>query len=266
MLIAIDCGNTSIAFGLYEGRAPEGRFRAVYRMETDAAGADAKTYAARLARERDSAGLGEAPLEGAAIACVVPEAAAGLVAFAREATGTEPGVVGAPGVETGARALIDDPAEVGADRLVNAVAAHALHPGPAIVLDFGTATTFDVVTAEGDFAGGVIAPGVNLALDALHQAAALLPAVDVVKPERVIGAGTVAAMQSGIYWGYVGLIEGIVARIRTEYGEEPDHPFKVIATGGLAPLFAEGTGIIDAAEPELTLLGLVLVHQRNRPS
>jgi type III pantothenate kinase len=172
-------------------------------------------------------------------------------------------VIGAPGVALGLKVLIDRPEEAGADRLVAAVAAHAGWPGRKIVLDFGTATTFDVVTADGDYAGGVIAPGVNLALDALHAGTAQLPRIKVAKPERVIGTGTVAAMESGIYWGYVGLIEGIVARIKAEWG---GGAFTVIATGGLAALFAEGTSVIDATDPDLTLRGIVLVHQLNRPS
>jgi type III pantothenate kinase len=161
--------------------------------------------------------------------------------------------------------LLDNPSEVGADRLVNAVAAHALHDGPLILIDFGTATTFDVVTSDGDYAGGVIAPGINLALDALHDAAALLPRIEVARPERVIGTGTVGAMRSGIYWGYVGLIEGIVARIKAEYSDDGDTPFTVIATGGLAPLFADGTDVIGMTEPDLTLMGLTLVYRKNQP-
>ena len=148
---------------------------------------------------------------------------------------------------------------------MNAVAAHVIyganHSGPLIVLDFGTATTFDVVTIDGNYAGGIIAPGINLAVKALGDGAALLPKIDVVKPDRVIGTGTVSAMQSGIYWGYMGLIEGIVTRIRASYTEGA--PFKVIATGGLAPLFADGTEVIDVTDPDLTLHGLVLLHQMN---
>ena len=192
--------------------------------------------------------------------CPAPRAA--LEEFARDLTGTAPATIGAAGVDLGLSVLIDRPREVGADRLAGAVAAQAGWPGAKIVLDFGTATTFDVVTAEGDYAGGVIAPGINLALDALHAGTAQLPRVQVARPARVIGTDTVSAMESGIYWGYLGLIEGIVARIKAEYAD--GGPFTVIATGGLAPLFAEGTEVIDATDPELTLRGIVLVAQRNR--
>jgi type III pantothenate kinase len=193
----------------------------------------------------------------------VPAARNALVDFAAALIGRVPVVVGAPGVALGLKVLIDRPEEAGADRLVAAVAAHAGWPGCKIVLDFGTATTFDVITADGDYAGGVIAPGVNLALDALHSGTAQLPRIKVARPAHVIGTGTVAAMESGIYWGYVGLIEGIVARIKAEWGSAD---FTVIATGGLAALFAGGTSVIDATDPDLTLRGIVLVHQLNRPS
>ncbi len=198
------------------------------------------------------------------IASVVPDALAALSDFAAAASGAAPVVVGALGNVIGCEVLVDQAAKVGADRLVNTLAAHALHPGPAVVVDFGTATTFDVVSADGAYVGGVIAPGVNLALGALHEATALLPDIEVAKPERVIGTGTVDAMQSGIYWGYLGLIEGLIARIEGEYGGAD--AFTVIATGGLAPLFAGGTEAIDVVEPTLTLTGLILNYQINRPS
>ena len=155
---------------------------------------------------------------------------------------------------------VDRPDEVGADRLVNAVAAHALHEGWLIVVDFGTATTLDVVDDRGDYRGGAIAPGVNLSLEALERAAAKLPRVSVRKPRRVVGVATVPAMQSGVYWGYVGLLEGLVARIRDEVGE----PMTVVATGGLAPLFKDATPAIDAVVPDLTLHGLMLLYRSNR--
>ncbi len=265
MLIAIDCGNTNTVIGLYEGEAPSGTFRHSYRFDTQPE-CDGLAYAERFGVEIAAAGLKEATFDGAVIASVVPDALGGLVTFAQGVTGREPLVIGDTGTDLGMRVLVDHPSEVGADRLVNAVAAHALYEGPLILLDFGTATTFDVITEMGDYAGGVIAPGINLALDALHDAAALLPKVEVTRPERVIGTGTVSAMQSGIYWGYVGLIEGIVARIGAEYGDREEAPFKVIATGGLAPLFADGTDIIELTEPNLTLMGLALIYHMNRAS
>ncbi|HSR56324.1 MAG TPA: type III pantothenate kinase, partial [Alphaproteobacteria bacterium] len=259
-----DCGNTDTVIGLYEGEAPAGRFRHVYRIATDPS-LGAANYRERFDEELEEAELGDAEFEGAAIACVVPDAQSALMDFAEGVTGSSPVVVGALGNVIGCDVLVDQPGKVGADRLVNALAAFTLYPGPSVVVDFGTATTFDVISPEGAFAGGVIAPGVPLALKALHESAALLPEVEVARPERVIGHSTVEAMQSGIYWGYVALIEGTVARIRAEAGFEAG-AVKVIGTGGLAPLFADGTDVMDAIEPELTLLGLMLSYRINRPS
>ena len=154
---------------------------------------------------------------------------------------------------------MDNPAEVGADRLLNSLAAHREFGGPLIVIDFGTATTFDIVGADGAYLGGVISPGINLSLEALQKATARLPRIGIGRPQSVIGTSTVPAMQSGIYWGYVGLIEGLVARIQAEY----EGPLKVIATGGLAPLLAEGTTVIGVIAPQLTLDGLRLLADRN---
>lgn len=260
MLLVIDCGNTNTKCGLYEGRGADGRFVRVFRLDTDA-GLGVADYRSRFDKELELAAIDPGAVTEAAIATVVPAAREALVAFARDVTGRPPVVIGAPGVKLGLRVLIDRPAEAGADRLVAAVAAHAGWKGAKIVLDFGTATTFDVVTAEGDYAGGVIAPGVNLALAALHAGTAQLPRINVARPAAVVGKDTVSAMESGIYWGYVGLVEGIVARIRAEYG---DGPFTVIATGGLAALFREGTSVIDATDPELTLRGIAIVHALNR--
>ncbi len=159
----------------------------------------------------------------------------------------------------GVRSLVDRPEEVGADRLVNTVAAHDRYKGPSIVVDFGTATTFDVVDLDGNYCGGVIAPGINLSLEALAMAAAKLPSVPIARTERVIGTSTVACMQSGIFWGYVGLVEGLVDRITREFGA----PMDVISTGGLAPLFDGATGVIKHVDPDLTLWGLRLIYHRN---
>jgi type III pantothenate kinase len=207
----------------------------------------------------DLDGLGTDDIDAAIIANVVPETQFSLKTLCRKYFGCDPLIVGDPGVDLGIEILVDAPDEVGADRLVNAVAAHRRYGGPLIIIDFGTATTFDVVDENGNYFGGVIAPGINLSLDALHSAAAQLPRVAVERPERVIGKHTVPAMMSGIYWGYIGLIEGLVARIVDEF----DSPMKVVATGGLAPLFAEGTEAIEALDLELTLRGLAEIHQRN---
>jgi type III pantothenate kinase len=154
---------------------------------------------------------------------------------------------------------IDKPSEAGADRLVNAVGAHIAYPGPLIVIDSGTATTFDIVGVDGGFEGGIIAPGVNLSVQALHQAAARLPRVAIQKPGKIIGKDTVSAMQSGIFWGYVSLIEGLVARIKAEYGQ----PMTVIGTGGVASLFEGATGSIDHFDPDLTIRGMLEIWRRN---
>jgi type III pantothenate kinase len=260
MLLAIDCGNSNTVFGLHEGADAEAPFLATWRMETE--GFAAKECLRRLDQELAAVAPARASVDDTVIASVVPSANAALVECARQASGADPLVIGDPGVDLGIEVMVDKPGEVGADRLVNAIAAHSRWPGPLIVLDFGTATTFDVITADGDYAGGVIAPGINLALDALHAGAAMLPRVEVKRPPKVIGGGTVGAMQSGIYWGYVGLIEGITARIKAEYAATDK--FTVIATGGLAPLFAGGTDEIGATDPDLTLRGLVHVYLRNR--
>lgn len=265
MLIAIDCGNTNTVIGLYAGEVPGGAFRHIYRTETDPA-LGAADHRQRFEEELAEAGLADAALEGAAIACVVPDALGALTDFAEAVTEAGPVVVGALGNVIGCEVLVDQPSRVGADRLVNTLAAFTLYPGPSIVVDFGTATTFDVVSPEGAFAGGIIAPGANLALKALQESGAQLPEVEMVRPERVIGHNTQEAMQSGVYWGYVSLVEGLVARIGDESGYGAGAKMKVIATGGLVSLFADGLELIDAVEPDLTLTGLVLNYRINRPS
>ncbi|MEC8777096.1 MAG: type III pantothenate kinase, partial [Pseudomonadota bacterium] len=171
----------------------------------------------------------------------------------------DPMFIGEDDCDLGIEALIDRPDQVGADRLVNTVAVHGRYEGALIVVDFGTATTFDVVDEDGNYRGGVICPGINLSLDALYMAAAQLPRVDIRATTSIIGKATVPAMQSGIFWGYIGMIEGLVERIRGEFGAK----MTVVATGGLAPLFAEATNVIDHVYPDMTLRGLVEVHKRN---
>jgi len=206
-------------------------------------------------------------ISGAISANVVPEASLGLEQLCRRYFKTDPLVVGAKDVDLGAMVRIDRPEEVGADRIVNTVAAHNRYGGPAIVIDFGTATTFDVVDAAGDYRGGVICPGVNLSLDALHSATAKLPGVAVARPDKVIGASTVGAMQSGVFWGYVGLIEGLIERIADEadrWADDLGHDMKTIATGGLATLFSRATDRIDYLDRDLTLLGLRHIYMHNQ--
>ncbi len=255
MLLTIDSGNTNIVFALYDGEEQCG----VWRSSSDPR-RTADEYAVWLSQLMSLGGLSADHVDAAVIATVVPEALFSLRTLCRGYFGCDPLVVGEPGVVLGMDVLVDSPSEVGADRLVNAVGAHERYGGPLIVIDFGTATTFDVVDGDGSYFGGVIAPGINLSLDALHAAAAQLPRVAVRRPPAVIGKRTVPAMLSGIYWGYVGLIEGLVARIVEEYGRD----MKVIATGGLAPLFAEGTTVIGDVDPEMTLRGLASIWRRNR--
>jgi type III pantothenate kinase len=192
------------------------------------------------------------------IGTVVPAALYHLRRLCRDWFEVEP-LVARAALDWGFEIKVDNPEEVGADRLANALAGGRLFGGPLIVVDFGTATTFDVVGEDGAYLGGVIAPGVNLSIEALHHAAARLPRIGIGRPQAVIGRSTVPAMQSGVYWGYVGLIEGLVARIKAEYGGS----MKVIATGGLAALIAEGTMIIERSEPDLTLEGLRMLAERN---
>lgn len=254
MLLAIDSGNTNIVFAVFDGDTLRGEWRAASDARRTA-----DEYGVWLAELMKLSDLRRDQVDAAIIATVVPETLFSLKTLCRKYFRADPLIVGEPEVQLGIEVLVDSPEEVGADRLVNAVAAHARHGGPLIVIDFGTATTFDVIDAHGNYRGGVIAPGINLSLDALHMAAAKLPRVAVQKPPSVVGRRTVGAMQSGIYWGYVALIEGLTARIKEECGEE----MKVIATGGLAPLFADATRTINRLDPELTLRGLAELHHRN---
>ena len=254
MLLAINANNTNTAFAVWDGTELKGTWRSATEGKRTA-----DEYVVWLDHLLALDGLSRDQIDGAAIASVVPETNFNLLTLCRKYCKAEPIIVGEPGVKLGTKALVDRPEEVGADRLVNTVAAHARYRGPLIVVDFGTATTLDVIDADGNYIGGVIAPGINLSLAALHMAAAKLPSVRISRTERVIGKDTVSCMQSGIYWGYIGLIEGLVARIKAEFGA----PMGVIATGGLAPLFAGATEAIDQVDPDLTLWGLRLIYDRN---
>ncbi|BBK32058.1 pantothenate kinase [Stella humosa] len=254
MLLAIDIGNTNSVFALTEGDA----IRATWRCVTDTK-RTADEYGAWLTQLMGLEWIEPQQVTAIVVATVVPESLFNVVGMCRRYFRCEPLVVGDSAVHLGVEAKVDRPREVGADRLVNGLSAHRRYGGPAIVIDFGTATTFDVIDGDGNYNGGVIAPGINLSLQALHMAAARLPRVDIKRPEKVIGRNTIACMQSGVYWGYVGLIEGIVARIRAEW----DAPLKVIGTGGLVPLFAEATNVFDHVDGDLTLHGLIAVHALN---
>ncbi len=254
MLLAIDSGNTNIVFAVFDGDSVHGEWRSSTTTERTA-----DEFGVWLTQLMSLAGMHPRDIKAAIIATVVPATLFSLKTLCRKYFGCEPLVVGEPEVELGLSVLLDRPEEVGADRLVNAVAAHKFYAGPLIVIDFGTATTFDVVDAQGNYCGGAIAPGPNLSLEALHAAAAKLPRVAIGRPKQVIGKATVPAMQSGVFWGYVGLIEGLVARIQAEFGTS----MTVVATGGLAPLFMDATKVIQHIAPDLTLKGLLEIHRRN---
>ena len=253
-LLAIDIGNTNIVLGLYEGK----RLAAQWRIATDHARMPDE-YAMLLFDLFARSGQDPDSVQGIVLASVVPPLAGTFVEVSERYFGQRPLVVDA-GVRTGVRIRYDSPRDVGADRVVNAVAAFRIYGGPACVVDFGTATTFDAISAEGDYLGGAIAPGLRMAAEALFARTAKLPRIDIARPPRAIGTNTVHAMQSGLLFGYVGLVEGMVARFREELG--PD--MRVIATGGLAPLIAAETDVIEVVDQELTLKGLRMIWEMNR--
>ena len=258
MLLAIDSGNTNTVFAIFEDN---GNVLGVWRSSSTP-DRTADEHGIWLLQLLALAGIEQTSVNSAIIATVVPTALFALKTLCRTYFGADPLVIGDDDVEIGIDILLDQPQELGADRLVNAISAHQKYGGPLIVVDFGTATTFDVVDGDGNYAGGIITPGVNLSQEALHMAAAKLPRVEIIRPEWVIGKGTVQAMQSGIYWGYLSMLEGVVKRIEKEFGS----PMKVIATGGLAPLFAKSTELIECADAELTLRGLFAIYQLNTSS
>lgn len=254
MLLAIDVGNTNAKFAVWDGQA----WRAQWRASTDSS-RTADEYAPWLTQIMSLSGLSFGDLSACVISTVVPQAVFNLRNLARRYIGTEPMVIGDDGLNLGIEVRIDKASEAGADRLVNAIGAFIEYGGPAIVIDSGTATTFDIVGADGAFEGGVILPGINLSLMALHDAAARLPRVEIRDPGRVIGKDTVTAMQSGIYWGSIEMIEGLCRRIKAEYGK----PMKTIATGGVASLFEGAFPGIDHFDQDLTSRGLLEVFRRN---
>ena len=262
MLLVIDAGNTNIVMAVHD----RGGWRGTWRIATDPQ-RTSDEYAVWLLTLLSHSGLRPGQISRAVIGTVVPAALYHLRRLCRDWFSVEP-LVARAALDWGFEIKVDTPDEVGADRLVNALAAHARYRGPLVVVDFGTATTFDVVDQDGAYLGGVIAPGVNLSIEALHRAAARLPRIGIGRPQAVIGRSTVPAMQSGIYWGYVGMVEGLIARIRAEFdGEmktvgEPKE-LKVVATGGLAPLFGEGSTVIERIDADLTLEGLRMLADRN---
>ena len=254
MLLAIDIGNTNIVIGVFEDE----KLRATWRLGTDVHKLEDE-YASVFLNLLSLKGLAFADIDCAIISSSVPPLVTVFEGLCQRYFEVSPVVVG-PGTKTGVRISIDNPREVGADRVVNAAAGHRLYGGPLIVIDFGTATTLDAVSEEGDYLGGAIAPGMGISAEALFEHAAKLPRVELVRPQNAIGRNSVSAMQSGIIFGYVGLIEGIVVRMRKELGGTA----KVIATGGLADIICRETDVVDAVEPDLTLVGLRLVYELNR--
>jgi type III pantothenate kinase len=255
MLLAIDAGNTNIVFAIYDGT----EIRCEWRATTEK-NRTADEYAVILSPLLAFHGLSFADIDAVIVSNVVPAAMFDLRQLCRRYLHCEPMIVGDPAVDTGIVIHIEHPETMGADRIVNAVAAHERYPGALIVIDFGTATTFDVISETGSHEGGVIAPGAQLSAQALHEGAAMLPRVAVARTQNVIGKDTMPAMQSGLFWGYIGLMEGIVVRIKKEYGA----PMTVIATGGLAKLFHRQTASIDHLDSDLTIRGLILIYRRNR--
>ena len=255
MLLCVDIGNTNITLGLYEREilGPRWRLATDHERMPD-------EFSLQLLGLLAHAGLSRDDVHGAAIASVVPPLTGKWVEVCRSSADCEPLVVD-DRVETGVRILYDNPKEVGADRIVDAAAAYRLYGGPACIVDFGTATTFDAISAEGHYLGGAIAPGIGIAAQALFQRTAMLPRVELARPPAAIGRNTVHSMQSGLLFGYVSLVEGMVTRFRQELGLE----MRVIGTGGLAEVIARETSTLEILAPWLTLDGLRMVHEMNRP-
>jgi type III pantothenate kinase len=254
MLLAIDCGNTNTVFSIWDGKS----WLCTLRTSTHhGRTADAYfTWFSTLVQHYNI----DLDIQDVIISSTVPRVVFNLRVFADRFFGCRPLVVGKPECALPIAPRVDAGTQVGPDRLANAAAAFDRHGGNSVVVDFGTATNFDVVAEDGAYVGCVIAPGVNLSLEALHMGAAALPHVDISQPETVIGSNTVACIQSGVFWGYTGLIEGITQRIKAEYGE----PMKVIGTGGLAPLFAQAENLFDVIEDDLTMHGLTVIHAHNK--
>ncbi len=254
MLLAVDIGNTNSVFALYDGQRQLGQWRlstSVHRT--------ADEYGLHITQLLQMSGLSSAHIRHAMIGSVVPSTVFPLRKALQQYFQATVRVLGEDALDIGIANHLERPQEAGADRLVNACAAYHRYGGNLIIIDFGTATTFDVVGDDGAFEGGIIAPGINLSMEALHRAAAKLPKVDIARPMRVVGKNTVSAMQSGLFYGYLSLIEGLIERITQELAR----PMQVIATGGLAPLFTAHSARIDRQDAELTLEGLRLIHERN---
>ncbi|MER7843359.1 type III pantothenate kinase [Kitasatospora sp. NPDC096077] len=261
MLLTIDVGNTQTTLGLFDGEDVVEH----WRISTDPRRTADELAVLLQGLMGNHAAAKDAVVEGLAICSSVPAVLHELREVTRRYYGDVPAVIVEPGVKTGVHVLMDNPKEVGADRIVNALAANHLYGGPCIVVDFGTATTFDAVNARGDYVGGAIAPGIEISVEALGVRGAQLRKIELARPRNVIGKNTVEGMQSGILYGFAGQVDGLVERMARELSKDPDD-VQVIATGGLAPLVLGEATSIDVHEPWLTLIGLRLVYERNRPS
>lgn len=254
MLLCIDTGNTNTVFSVWNGQ----EFICTFRTSTEHQ-RTADQYFVWLSTLMEHRGI-PLDIDEVIVSSTVPRVVFNLRVFSDRYFNCRPTVVGKPDCLLPVPPRVDQGVRPGPDRLANAAGAYERHGGNVVVVDFGTATNFDVVASDGAYVGGVIAPGVNLSLEALHQGAAALPHVDITRPDKVIGTDTVGCIQSGVFWGYTGLIEGIVARIKGEYGTK----MKVVATGGLAPLFAQGDVSFDTIEDDLTMHGLTVIHNYNK--
>lgn len=254
MLLAIDIGNTNVTLGVFDGE----KLRVTWRMASDVHQM-ADEYAASLLTLLQHNSISPTDIKDISMCNVVPPLTTTFVDLSQRYFKATPLIVGA-GVKTGVRIRMDNPREVGADRIADAAAAHHLYGGPVITIDLGTTTVFGIVSRDGDYLGGVIATGIATAAEALFTRTAQLPRVDLVRPKNVIGTNTIAAMQSGIIYGYASLVEGMLARIQKEMGEKA----KVVATGGYSSLIAKETSVIDEVNPDLTLIGLRLIYEMNK--
>ena len=254
MLLCIDCGNTNTVFSIWDGT----RFAATWRTKTDHA-RTADQYFVWLSTLMTLNKI-DAVIKDVIVSSTVPRVVFNLRVLCDRYFDCRPLVVGKPDCQLPVDPRVEPGVRPGPDRLANAAGAFDRHGGDVVVVDFGTATNFDVVAQDGAYIGGVISPGVNLSLEALHQGAAALPHVDISRPDKVIGTNTVECIQSGVFWGYIGLIEGITARIKAEYGR----PMKIVGTGGLAPLFGQADILFDVIEDDLTMHGLTVIFNTNR--